>query len=1015
MKATQVALCTGEELFRLTFDQAPIGAAIVGLNHGLQHVNKELCHILGFSEHELKSLKFTEFTHPDDIEKSIETVQRFFAGDVDQSHIEERYIRKDGKIIWGRLSIGMVRDTKGRPLHFLFMLEDITEHKLAENALTGFREQMTGMLESIGDGFISSDDQMTVQKLKQEIEERKAAENRVQASNVLLKLMSESTSRKAYLDRVLEYVLERTGCRYIGIRVLNEDGDIPYESYIGFTKEFWELENWLSLSHDNCICTRVISGKPEPQDIPLITPGGSFYCNDTKKFAEALSQEELGRFRGECIRRGFLSVTVIPIRYKSDLIGGIHLCDERAGILSLHAVQFLEAMAGLIGEAIHKFTIKDRLQQHYDTQELIYLLLQLSFTGMPLEELLSMALDRIISLPWLFLESTGAIFLVEENAKVLVMKAQKGLDERIKRECARVPLGKCLCGEAVRSGKMRFGDHAAQDEEGLYECPSSSIRYCVPIKISDRVLGVLSIFTQKEQRSNERNEKFLSAVASALAGIIRREELENALGTASLYARSLIEASLDPLVTISADGKIMDVNKATELATGISRDELVGSDFSDYFTQPEKAKEGYKRVFLEGSVRDYPLAIRHRTGSITEVLYNATLYRNEEGDVQGVFAAARDITERKQAEEALHRREQDFRALGENAPDVVSRFDRELCYSYINPAIERLTGIPSKFFTGKTTRELGLSDEVATLWEGALKGVFETGQDEVIEYEMSTPHGKAQLEARLVPEFTKHGSVESVLVVSRDITKRKQAEEDIKTYMKKLERSNRDLQDFAFIASHDLQEPLRKIQAFGEMVLTKYNEILGNDGKDYLVRMQNAANRMQTLINDLLRYSRVTTEFKPMTPLDLNILVKEIIGDLAHSIEKTGGSVEFSDLPTIEADKTQMHLLFQNLIGNAIKFHGEEKPLIKIYSSNRIIDVCEIFIEDNGIGFDERYLDRIFAPFQRLHGRSAYEGTGMGLAICRKIVERHGGNITARSAPGKGSTFIVTLPLRHSM
>ncbi len=251
-----------------------------------------------------------------------------------------------------------------------------------------------------------------------------------------------------------------------------------------------------------------------------------------------------------------------------------------------------------------------------------------------------------------------------------------------------------------------------------------------------------------------------------------------------------------------------------------------------------------------------------------------------------------------------------------------------------------------------------------------------------------------------------------------DISDRKRAEDSAKIYMEKLELSNRGLQDFAFIASHDLQEPLRKIQAFGNMLEKKNAAELSDEGRDYLGRIIRAATRMSDMVKGLLDYSRINTREEPCAAVDLNLLVKEVQNDIEISIETTGARFEVGRLPTLQADSNQMRRLFQNLIGNALKFHGEEKPVIKIYAkpAEDGPEMCpggrahRIFIEDNGIGFDEKYLDRMFTLFQRLHGRSDYEGTGMGLAICRKIVERHHGTITARSEPQRGATFIVSLP-----
>ncbi len=241
-----------------------------------------------------------------------------------------------------------------------------------------------------------------------------------------------------------------------------------------------------------------------------------------------------------------------------------------------------------------------------------------------------------------------------------------------------------------------------------------------------------------------------------------------------------------------------------------------------------------------------------------------------------------------------------------------------------------------------------------------------------------------------------------------------------------LARSNAELEQFANVASHDLQEPLRKIVTFSDRLKTKYGEALTAQGCDYLERMQNAAERMQTLINDLLTLSRIMTKAQPFVPVDLAQVVQEVLSDLEVRIEHTRGQVEVGELCTIDADPLQMRQLLQNLIGNALKFHQDvEPPRVRIYSqllkgeqqqstgNSAIPALCQILVEDNGIGFDEKYKDRIFNPFQRLHGRSEYEGTGMGLAICRKIVERHNGSITVQSGLGQGSTFIVTLPLQQ--
>jgi PAS domain S-box-containing protein len=293
------------------------------------------------------------------------------------------------------------------------------------------------------------------------------------------------------------------------------------------------------------------------------------------------------------------------------------------------------------------------------------------------------------------------------------------------------------------------------------------------------------------------------------------------------------------------------------------------------------------------------------------------------------------------------------------------------------------------------------------------------------------------------------------VLMFKDITERKRTEMALANKATELTRSNAELEQFAFVASHDLQEPLRKIQAFGDRLKAKCSPreikhgewlcgVCGGispgesanlgEGQEYLARMQNAAVRMRTLIDDLLTFSRVISRTEPFAQVDLNQVAREVLGDLEIRIEKSGATVQVGELPTLEADPLQVRQLFQNLIGNALKFHEPgAKPVVQVagkitsgvteasetallrrramVGAKAAERFCELTIQDNGIGFDEKYLDRIFAVFQRLHGRQEYEGTGIGLAVCRRIVARPGGAITAKSKPGQGATFYVTLPL----
>lgn len=469
--------------------------------------------------------------------------------------------------------------------------QEVQERKLAEDALREARDQLSLKVAERTAELVQIN-----ALLEKEVEDRKRIQHQTDATNRILRLITEAGGRRCFAEEVVVLLKEWTGCSNAGIRIVDDKDFIPYEAYLGFSPEFWQMENFLSLITDTCACTRTILGKPEPQDLACMTEGGSFVLNNSIEFLESLSAEEAKRFRGLCISSGFCSIAVIPINDEGKIIGAIHLTDQKEGRFPSRLIQFLERLTPLIGEGIRKF---------------------------------------------------------------------------------------------------------------------------------------------------ERKE---------------------------------------------------------------------------------------------------------------------TLINN----------------------------------------------------------------------------------------------------------------------------------------------------------MARLEALNQSLHEFALIASHDLKEPLRKIKAFGTILSEKYKGVLGDKGNDSLDRMIDAAKRMNELIEALARYSKVTTGANPFNPTNLYGVVREAVSDIELAIRRKGGTVEIGELPTINADAPQMRQLFQNLISNAIKYQPEgNKPIIRVYGRVER-DGCQIYVEDNGIGFDDMHVERIFKPFERLHGRnSRFHGTGMGLAICRKIVERHGGSIRAEGKPGKGSTFIIRLPVQQ--
>jgi PAS domain S-box-containing protein len=374
------------------------------------------------------------------------------------------------------------------------------------------------------------------------------------------------------------------------------------------------------------------------------------------------------------------------------------------------------------------------------------------------------------------------------------------------------------------------------------------------------------------------------------------------------------------------------------------------------------------------------------------------------------------LLDRHSLEQKLRDSERHFQSWFHDAPVACHEVDRNGVLLCVNQAECELLGFSEAEMVGRPIWDFMAPEDREKTRTGLLQRIADEQPLVPLEREYKRRDGSSVMmeihQKRIRDEAGRPTGLRTFLL---DITQRKRAEITLLEQADKLSRSNAELEQFAYVASHDLQEPLRKIQAFGDRLKTKYEAGLGTEGLDYLTRMQNAAARMQILIQDLLSLSRVASHAKPFTSVDLGEVIHTVVSDLEMRIQDAKGRVEIGALPAIWGDRGQMAQLFQNLIGNGLKFRKPgENPVVKIESQPQTLANgaagWQISVGDNGIGFDEKYRDRIFQIFQRLHGRNEYEGTGIGLAICRKIVDRHGGSVTANSSPGAGAKFIITLP-----
>ncbi|MGB7747363.1 MAG: PAS domain-containing protein [Verrucomicrobiia bacterium] len=548
---------------------------------------------------------------------------------------------------------------------------------------------------------------------------------------------------------------------------------------------------------------------------------------------------------------------------------------------------------------------------------------------------------------------------------------------------------------------------------------------------SGKITGLVGI--SRDITEQKRTEEALRQSRDELEKRINERTAE--ISQERLLLRTLIDNLPDAVYAKDINGRKTMANPA-DLKNLKCKTEAEAIGKSDFDLFPKEEAERFwaddQRVLQGQPVLKREESFLDEKGQKHWLLTSKVPICDQNGKITGLVGIGRDITKGKLAEEALAHERSLLRTLIDNLPDAVYAKDTAGRKLLVNTAdLKNLHFKTEAEVINKTDFDFFPKDLAEKFWADDQKVIQGEPVIDREEYVFTDTGEKRWLCTSKLPLRDQNGKIVGLVGIGRDITARKLAEDALRSSEAKLrqstiqlERSNHELQDFAYVASHDLQEPLRKIVVFGERLKEKKIEDLGPEAKDYLERMQKAAARMQTLISDLLTFSRVTTKARPFAPVNLAEVAADVVNDLEGRIEQVKGRVEVvGTLPVIDAEALQMRQLLQNLMGNALKFRRpEETPVVKVEA--QIVtgvsgpgtppqQLCKLMVSDNGIGFDEKYLDRIFNVFQRLHTRNEYEGTGMGLAITKKIALYHGGEITAKSTPGHGATFIVTLPVSH--
>ncbi len=982
------ALRKKDEEFSSLFDLLAVGMAHADPATGrLTRVNEKLCEITGYSREELLRLTPAELTLPEDRDRDRAAVERALRRETPGWTSVKRYLRKDGTIVWVQVTGTALFEADGRPWKTTAVIEDITARVQADaerERLLAKVQRSAGELEAVFKAlpFLVS------------VIGPQGNHERVNPAMVrLFGFVPAATSR--------DEVARRLQARF-------PDGT--------------------PLTRENMPSSRALCGEQVDDVEYQITDG-----------------------RGE---RRTLVDNAVPLRDDREIYGALiaqrDVTEERR---AAERIRHLASFPELNPTPVVEFDLAGAV----------------TFRN-------AAALETLRELG---LEDDARVFL-PAGLEELLAAARRGEGQHdLARELA---IGGRVFGERLQVlpalGVVRI---FARDLTELKTVEAERARLFERLEQAHAELEqmVLDRTADLNRTVRQLKEEINGRIQAELA--LRRGE--ERLRASAAYTRSLIDASLDPLAAITTDGRITDVNPAMEAVTGLPRERLVGQDFSDLFARPARVRASYRRAIAAGFSRDSLLTIRHLDGRATDVLLNASVYRDAAGKVGGIFAAARDVTEQNAAVRRLRVTSELLQLFQrvvtrQQYLDAVVGVIKAWCGCECvgiriddgegNLAYEALLGFDERFLEREGSLRLDHADCVCT--RAALGIVLESDRACMTEAGSfrcnDTQEFSAGLDERQRAGYRGHcfrkgfASLAAIPIRYRDRTRglihladrrpgaaspatvdfleyvvpligeaihrydteaelerhRAHLEElverrtmELQQTAAELERSNRDLEQFASAVSHDLKEPLRAVAGYAALLQKRYGGSFDEKAEAYLAGTVDGAGRMQRLIDDLLSYSRVGSRGGELKPTDAAAALTAAVANLRVVVEESGVVVTHDRLPTVRSDASQLVQLFQNLIANAVKFRGAGTPRIHVGATH---DAGEwrFGVRDNGIGIEQRFRERIFEIFQRLHPRSAYPGTGIGLAICKRIVERHGGRIWVESEPGQGATFFFTIP-----
>ncbi len=1005
-KRWEDALKESEERLRAMFDSARDGIIIIDLEGNMLQLNDAVLKMTGYSREELIGKSALAFVADDDRMKVI--------GDMAQT-IEDKHlklltsynlVRKDGSVFEAELGSGMMLDKDGNITGFMGVLRDVTERRKMQEELRQTAEKLRAMFDSMNDA-------VTVVDMNTRIVEANEAAVRLHRYNdksEMIGLSGADLIAEEEREKVVEYTMnavregsthERKHCRLLRVDGTQFDAEISFSTLLD--KE-GKIVGFLTISQD---ITERIRMQEELRktaeklriiiesigDMVIITDRDLKYVNVNDATVRALGFTSKEQLEGKdfiqsiserdrrTIRREFMQA--LKEKKAIEVIGYTMMSADGKEFEVEATVEILRDCAGkTVGLVIsardvtERKRMMERLRESEEKKRLIFESLR----------------DGVM-----IVDLKGNVVEANETAIRMLGYSRDEL------------LGISTLDFVAEKDREKAIDNAVK---------------LVSVGVADDYIDytVLSLVTKDGREIQVEHSTALmrdaagrpEAVVGISHDITERRKMQRQLLESAEKIRIMFNSIADGITVTSLDGTMIETNEAAVLLHGFtSKEEMLGMNGIELIAEKDRKRcfDNAVKALKDGQVQPrVEYALLRKDGSEFDGEYTLAPMHGESGRIEGFIAVVRDITEQKKAREALRASEEQMRIMFQSIHDSIMVTDLMGTIVNANQAAIRMSGYKREELIGKNAIEFIAEKDRQRLMDLMVQNAQGGGTENMECTFVIADGSEIDVESSSALMYDSAGNASGFITIARDITERKRVQQQLHDMLEDLKRSNAELEQFAYVASHDLQEPLRMISSYTQLISRRYRGKLEKDADEFIDYAVDGANRMQSMIQALLTYSRVGTRGREPEPTDCEAILVNALKNLQASIDESKAEVTHDPLPVIMADDVQMVQLFQNLIGNGIKFQTEGVvPRIHIAAEDNGDDWLFSF-RDNGIGIDSQYKERIFVIFQRLHGKQVYKGTGIGLSVCKKIVERHGGKIWVESELGKGAIFCFTIP-----